>query len=179
MIPEIGAIIGGLILNGCALEDEVYHLGPLPDGSSVQVKVKSIHRQRSCVNELKCGQAGTVCIEPVLQHILLDSKSKEKGIRLRKGMVLLKGPLLQFATEFTAICELITDEGIQGVSLDISGKVYIGSMHSNGKIRKYTHLKEKQYHLEITLSTIEWIRSGLKFIFFSKTHGLKFCGSIQ
>ena len=177
IIPDVGSIVGGLVLNGNMRVGGIYNLGPLSDCSSTQVLVKSIQRQRSSISELLNGQAGTIHIEAVDNRVFVDNKSK-LGIRLRKGMSLLEEKPI-YTNLIRAVVQVITDEGIQGITPKIAGRVYIGSLQQNGTIIEQELVREKEYNIKIQLAANEWTRSGLKLIFYSPTHGLKCAGSIQ
>eukprot|EP00835_Amoeboradix_gromovi_P006891 NODE_931_length_3011_cov_0.275069.p1 type:complete len:559 gc:universal NODE_931_length_3011_cov_0.275069:566-2242(+) len=177
IIPNVGAVVGGLVLNGVLRVGNFYKLGPLANGKCMNVIIKTIHRQRSSVLEMSCNQAGTVCIEDPLGNVFTDSKSKD-GIRLRKGMSIVQEDPT-YSSMIEAVVEIITDEGIQGITANTAGRVYIGSLKQNGRIKSYELMHDKCYKVKIELQAAEWTRKGLKIIFYSPSHGLKCAGSIQ
>ena len=76
-VRGVGPVVSGLILQGGVMENDYLLLGPLRDGSFRNVRVKSIHLNRTFV---KCAVAGSdVCL--ALAGVKMDE--------LRKGMVLL------------------------------------------------------------------------------------------
>lgn len=76
-VKGVGPVVSGLILQGGVMEGDYLLLGPMKDGSFKNVRVKSIHLNRTFV---KCAVAGSdVCLA------LAGIKIEE----LRKGMAML------------------------------------------------------------------------------------------
>ncbi len=173
-IPHVGSVVGGLVLNGTIKVGEVYQIGPFTGGIAIPVEIKTIHRQRSVINELLSGQAGTVCIclldgSPFIQH--------SKKYKLGKGMAILKTP--KFENIIHANVEVISNEKSIKLSINMTGKVFIGSLQCNGTIKTLTNIENKRYSISIELTSLEWFKTGLKLIFYSSSNGLKCAGDVK
>lgn len=178
VIPDVGMIVGGIVMKGSIHVNSTYTLGPQSDGSFVEVVIESIQRQRYSVKEMTKGHAGTIRISTTSGKALVDAKSKGSGIKIHRGMVLLGCENPTATKTFTAQLEMIADEGSQGLSLGTIGKVHIGAIRQTALVKSVQPLKDKQYLVELELFQPEWVRPSLKLIFYFPSHGIKCAGTI-
>ncbi|KAK7582355.1 hypothetical protein V9T40_013800 [Parthenolecanium corni] len=75
-IPELGTVVGGLLLKGIVREGTELMLGPLDDGSYKRVKVLSMHRNKVPCKSVRASQSASVQLSESVDCV-------------RKGMVLL------------------------------------------------------------------------------------------
>ena len=121
----MGIVIGGLLSQGRVnvKEHRDYHLGPNAKGEFVKVNVVSIHRHRTPVRFVHCGQTATLAIE---YPVPVDWK-------IHRGMVLLGTedyPECYF--EFEA--ELVVLFHATGVSCGTSGMFHSGSIRQHARV---------------------------------------------
>lgn len=76
-VPDVGPVVGGIIQRGSIREGDQLLLGPCDNGSFVEVKVKTVHRNRLPCRLIQAGQAACVAVADIGRDVL------------RKGMVLL------------------------------------------------------------------------------------------
>lgn len=77
-VPEIGPVVGGLLIKGTLMENSRMRIGPLHDGSFYPVTVQSIHRNKAPCRIVRAGQSAS-----------LSFTSDKKLPNLRSGMILL------------------------------------------------------------------------------------------
>ncbi|KAK2711089.1 hypothetical protein QYM36_012308 [Artemia franciscana] len=77
MTEGVGTIVSGTALRGCIKLNDTLLLGPDPVGQFVPITVKSIHRKRMPVKEVRGGQTASFALKKVKKSLL------------RKGMVMV------------------------------------------------------------------------------------------
>lgn len=77
-VPGVGTVISGTCLQGVIRLNDTLLLGPSPVGQFISVAIKSIHRKRMNVVEVRGGQTASFAMK----------KSNIKRSQIRKGMVL-------------------------------------------------------------------------------------------
>ncbi|XKL59482.1 hypothetical protein PGB90_000498 [Kerria lacca] len=75
-IPELGTVVGGLLLKGVIREGIELMMGPLDDGRYQSVKISSMHRNKVPCKSVKASQSASLQLNDSVQYV-------------RKGMVLL------------------------------------------------------------------------------------------
>lgn len=119
MSQGVGTVVSGTTLRGLIRLNDTMLLGPDPLGSFISIAVKSIHRKRMPVKEVRGGQTASFALKKVGRQIhaaavtsiclstgfdmilLLCVKIKRSSIR--KGMVMVSPKLCPQATwEFEA-----------------------------------------------------------------------------
>lgn len=75
-IPELGSVVGGLLLKGIIREDTELMMGPMDDGRYQRVRVSSMHRNKVPCKSVKASQSASLQLN-------------ETVLSVRKGMVLL------------------------------------------------------------------------------------------
>lgn len=74
----VGTVVSGITLQGVVTLNDVLLLGPNPLGDFTPITIKSIHRKRMVVSEVRSGQTASFAM-----------KKKVKRSQIRKGMVLV------------------------------------------------------------------------------------------
>ncbi|CAG0913245.1 unnamed protein product [Notodromas monacha] len=82
-IPEVGAVVGGLLTRGVITENIRLQLGPVEGRKFIPVLVKTIHRNKTHCSIVRASQSASLSLFPV------DNSSANSIPPLRKGMVLL------------------------------------------------------------------------------------------
>uniref|UniRef100_A0A8K9WLS5 GTP-binding protein 1 n=1 Tax=Oncorhynchus mykiss TaxID=8022 RepID=A0A8K9WLS5_ONCMY len=90
-VPGVGTVVSGTTLRGLIRLNDTLLLGPDPLGSFLSIAVKSIHRKRMPVKEVRGGQTASFALKKI------------KRSSIRKGMVMISPRLTPQATwEFMA-----------------------------------------------------------------------------
>ncbi|XP_051153547.1 GTP-binding protein 1 [Leptopilina boulardi] len=80
-VPGVGTVVSGTTLRGVIRLNDTLLLGPDPLGHFVQIVIKSIHRKRMPVREVRGGQTASFSLKKI------------KRSQIRKGMVLVSPAL--------------------------------------------------------------------------------------
>lgn len=80
-VPGVGTVVSGTTLKGVIKLNDVLMLGPDPLGRFQQIAVKSIHRKRMAVKEVRAGQTASFALKKI------------KRSQIRKGMVMVSPTL--------------------------------------------------------------------------------------
>lgn len=87
-VPGVGTVVSGTCLQGVIRLNDVLMLGPDPLGHFQPIPVKSIHRKRMNVREVRSGQTASFALKKV------------KRSQIRKGMVMINQENPQACWEF-------------------------------------------------------------------------------
>jgi GTPase len=82
-VRGIGTVVSGFVTRGTWEMGEPFFMGPLKDGSVIQVVPKSVHVAKTCVNKIWAGHQ--VCFA-------LPKLSRARRRLLEKGMIAMKQP---------------------------------------------------------------------------------------
>jgi GTPase len=77
LVPGVGTVVSGTNLKGTIKLNDLLLLGPDPLGHFMQIAVKSIHRKRMPVTEVRSGQTASFALKKI------------KRSQIRKGMVMV------------------------------------------------------------------------------------------
>lgn len=77
-VPEVGPVVGGLLVKGMLTEKSSMKIGPLTDGSFLPVVMQTIHRNKAPCRAVRAGQSAS-----------LSFAHYQRLPHLRSGMVLL------------------------------------------------------------------------------------------
>jgi GTPase len=80
-VPGVGTVVSGTTLKGVIRLNDTLMLGPDPLGHFQQIAVKSIHRKRMAVKEVRAGQTASFALKKI------------KRSQIRKGMVMVSPSL--------------------------------------------------------------------------------------
>ncbi|XP_056265035.1 GTP binding protein 1, like isoform X3 [Pseudoliparis swirei] len=120
-VPGVGTVVSGTTLRGLIRLNDILLLGPDPLGTFLPIAVKSIHRKRMAVKEVRGGQTASFALKKV------------KRSSIRKGMVMVSPKLLPQATwEFEA--EILVLHHPTTISPRYQAMVHCGSIRQTATI---------------------------------------------
>ncbi|XP_068606887.1 GTP-binding protein 1-like [Brachionichthys hirsutus] len=120
-VPGVGTVVSGTTLHGIIRLNDVLLLGPDPLGTFIAITIKSIHRKRMPVREVRGGQTASFALKKV------------KRSSIRKGMVMVSPKLMPQATwEFEA--EILVLHHPTTISPRYQAMVHCGSIRQTATI---------------------------------------------
>ncbi|XP_053689775.1 GTP-binding protein 1 [Sabethes cyaneus] len=123
-VPGVGTVVSGITLQGVVHLNDVLLLGPTPLGDFQPITIKSIHRKRMIVREVRSGQTASFALKKI------------KRSQIRKGMVLVSPELNpQACWEFD--CEILVLHHPTTISSKYgrwSAMVHCGSIRQTAQI---------------------------------------------
>ncbi|KAM3865350.1 GTP binding protein 1, like [Diretmus argenteus] len=120
-VPGVGTVVSGTTLRGLIRLNDTLLLGPDPLGSFIPIAVKSIHRKRMPVREVRGGQTASFALKKI------------KRSSIRKGMVMISPRLTPQATwEFEA--EILVLHHPTTISPRYQAMVHCGSIRQTATI---------------------------------------------
>lgn len=120
-VPGVGTVVSGLILKGSIKVNDLLYLGPDSLGHYQQVSIRSIHRKRLPVTEVRSGQTASFALKKVRRD------------EVRKGMVMLASNTQPPAYwEFTA--EILILHHATTISVRYQAVIHCGSIRQTAQI---------------------------------------------
>ncbi|XP_069545613.1 GTP binding protein 1, like isoform X1 [Brachyistius frenatus] len=120
-VPGVGTVVSGTTLRGVIRLNDTLLLGPDPLGIFITIAVKSIHRKRMPVKEVRGGQTASFALKKI------------KRSSIRKGMVMVSPKLMPHATwEFEA--EILVLHHPTTISPRYQAMVHCGSIRQTATI---------------------------------------------
>uniref|UniRef100_A0AAG5D9W8 GTP-binding protein 1 n=1 Tax=Anopheles atroparvus TaxID=41427 RepID=A0AAG5D9W8_ANOAO len=123
-VPGVGTVVSGITLQGVVRLNETLLLGPDPLGDFQSITIKSIHRKRMVVKEVRSGQTASFALKKI------------KRSQIRKGMVMVSPALNpQACWEFD--CEILVLHHPTTISSKYgrwSAMVHCGSIRQTAQI---------------------------------------------
>ncbi|XP_041839109.1 GTP binding protein 1, like isoform X2 [Melanotaenia boesemani] len=120
-VPGVGTVVSGTTLRGLIRLNDTLLLGPDPLGTFIPIAVKSIHRKRMPVREVRGGQTASFALKKI------------KRSSIRKGMVMVSPKLMPQATwEFEA--EILVLHHPTTISPRYQAMVHCGSIRQTATI---------------------------------------------
>ncbi|KAM8771985.1 GTP binding protein 1, like isoform 1-T1 [Acanthopagrus schlegelii] len=120
-VPGVGTVVSGTTLRGMIRLNDTLLLGPDPLGTFIPIAVKSIHRKRMPVREVRGGQTASFALKKI------------KRSSIRKGMVMVSPKLMPQATwEFEA--EILVLHHPTTISPRYQAMVHCGSIRQTATI---------------------------------------------
>ncbi|XP_036409058.1 GTP-binding protein 1 isoform X1 [Megalops cyprinoides] len=120
-VPGVGTVVSGTTLRGLIRLNDTMLLGPDPLGSFIPIAVKSIHRKRMPVKEVRGGQTASFALKKI------------KRSSIRKGMVMVSPKLNpQASWEFEA--EILVLHHPTTISPRYQAMVHCGSIRQTATI---------------------------------------------
>ncbi|XP_061576618.1 GTP-binding protein 1-like isoform X1 [Cololabis saira] len=120
-VPGVGTVVSGTTLRGLIRLNDMLLLGPDPLGTFIPIAVKSIHRKRMPVREVRGGQTASFALKKI------------KRSSIRKGMVMVSPRLMPQATwEFEA--EILVLHHPTTISPRYQAMVHCGSIRQTATI---------------------------------------------
>ncbi|XP_058795873.1 GTP-binding protein 1 isoform X1 [Phymastichus coffea] len=120
-VPGVGTVVSGTTLKGVIRLNDVLLLGPDPLGHFQQIAIKSIHRKRMPVREVRGGQTASFALKKI------------KRSQIRKGMVMVSPALNpQACWEFEG--EILVLHHPTTISSRYQAMVHCGSIRQTASI---------------------------------------------
>ncbi|XP_015607433.1 GTP-binding protein 1 [Cephus cinctus] len=120
-VPGVGTVVSGTTLKGIIKLNDTLLLGPDPLGHFIQIAVKSIHRKRMPVREVRGGQTASFALKKI------------KRSQIRKGMVMVSPALNpQACWEFEG--EILVLHHPTTISSRYQAMVHCGSIRQTASI---------------------------------------------
>ncbi|CAH0555008.1 unnamed protein product [Brassicogethes aeneus] len=120
-VPGVGTVVSGTTLKGVIRLNDTLMLGPDPLGSFQPIAVKSIHRKRMAVREVRAGQTASFALKKI------------KRSHIRKGMVMVSPALNpQACWEFEG--EILVLHHPTTISSRYQAMVHCGSIRQTASI---------------------------------------------
>lgn len=120
-VPGVGTVVSGTCLQGIIKLNDILMLGPDPLGHFQQITVKSIHRKRMIVREVRSGQTASFALKKI------------KRSQIRKGMVMVSPDLNpQACWEFEG--EILVLHHPTTISQRYQAMVHCGSIRQTASI---------------------------------------------
>ncbi|XP_058126223.1 GTP-binding protein 1 [Anopheles ziemanni] len=123
-VPGVGTVVSGITLQGVVRLNETLLLGPDPLGDFQPITIKSIHRKRMVVKEVRSGQTASFALKKI------------KRSHIRKGMVMVS-PVLNPQACWEFDCEILVLHHPTTISSKYgrwSAMVHCGSIRQTAQI---------------------------------------------
>lgn len=155
-VPGVGTVVSGTCLQGIIRLNDVLKLGPDPLGSFLSIAVKSIHRKRMNVGEVRSGQTASFALKKI------------KKSQIRKGMVLVSPALNpQACWEFEG--EILVLHHPTTISKRYQAMVHCGSIRQTASIimmdKECLRTGDKAKVKFRFIKNPEYIKSGQRMVF--------------
>lgn len=155
-VPGVGTVVSGLTLKGMIRLNDVLCLGPDSLGHFVNVAIRSIHRKRMPVREVRSGQTASFSLKKI------------KRSDIRKGMVMLS-PVLKPVASWEFEGEILVLHHPTTISPRYQAMVHCGSVRQTASILSmsvdYLRTGDKaKVHFRF-MKNPEYIRPGQKMVF--------------
>ncbi|XP_065066312.1 GTP-binding protein 1-like [Rhopilema esculentum] len=155
-VPGVGTVVSGTTLQGVVHVNDVLLLGPDSTGSFQPLPVKSVHRKRMPVKEVRAGQTASFSLKKI------------KRQDIRKGMVMTSRDLEPAATwEFEA--EVLVLHHPTTITTRYQAMVHCGSLRQTATIlsmdREHLRTGDRALCRFRFIKNPEFIQAGTKMIF--------------
>lgn len=155
-VPGVGTVVSGLTLKGVIRLNDVLCLGPDSLGHFVNVAIRSIHRKRMPVREVRSGQTASFSLKKI------------KRSDIRKGMVMVS-PVLKPQAFWEFEGEILVLHHPTTISPRYQAMVHCGSVRQTASILSmsvdYLRTGDKaKVHFRF-MKNPEYIRIGQKMVF--------------
>lgn len=155
-VPGVGTVVSGTCLQGLIKLNDVLMLGPDPLGSFMAIAVKSIHRKRMNVKEVRGGQTASFALKKI------------KRSQIRKGMVMVSPDLKpQACWEFEG--EILVLHHPTTISSRYQAMVHCGSIRQTASIvnmsKECLRTGDKAHVKFRFIKHPEYIRAGQRMVF--------------
>jgi len=155
-VPGVGTVVSGTTLRGTIRVNDSMLLGPDPLGHFMPIAVKSIHRKRMPVTEVKSGQTASFSLKRI------------KRSQIRKGMVMLSQQLdPQCCYEFEG--EILVLHHPTTISTKYQAMVHCGSIRQTASIIRMSsdclRTGDKAQVLFRFVKHPEYLKEGQRLVF--------------
>ncbi|KAL4240524.1 GTP-binding protein 1 [Mactra antiquata] len=155
-VPGVGTVVSGTLLQGFVRLNDTLMLGPDPLGQFTPMVIKSIHRKRMPVKEVRGGQTASFALKKI------------KRSSIRKGMVMVSPKLNpQACWEFES--EILVLHHPTTISIKYQAMVHVGSVRQTATIISMTseHLRtgDKAIVRFRFIKNPEYLRPDMRMVF--------------
>lgn len=155
-VPGVGTVVSGTTLQGVVKVNDVLQMGPDSVGKFQLVPVKSVHRKRLPVKEVRAGQTASFALKKI------------KRSDIRKGMVMISRELDAIATwEFDA--DILVLHHPTTISTKYQAMIHCGSLRQTATIihmdKEHLRTGDKATCRFRFIKSPEYIQPGTKMIF--------------
>lgn len=155
-VPGVGTVVSGTLLQGYVKLNDTLMLGPDPLGQFQPMVIKSIHRKRMPVKEVRGGQTASFALKKI------------KRSSIRKGMVMVSPKLDPKACwEFEG--EILVLHHPTTISVKYQAMVHVGSVRQTATIISMTseHLRtgDKAIVRFRFIKNPEYLRPDMRMVF--------------
>ncbi|XP_055918826.1 GTP-binding protein 1 [Eupeodes corollae] len=155
-VPGVGTVVSGTCLQGVIKLNDVLLLGPDPVGQFIPIAIKSIHRKRMNVKEVRGGQTASFSLKKI------------KRSQIRKGMVMVSPELKPHACwEFEG--EILVLHHPTTIFSRYQAMVHCGSIRQTASIltmsRECLRTGDKAHVKFRFIKHPEYIRPGQRMVF--------------
>uniref|UniRef100_A0A1A9VJ01 GTP-binding protein 1 n=1 Tax=Glossina austeni TaxID=7395 RepID=A0A1A9VJ01_GLOAU len=155
-VPGVGTVVSGTCLQGLIKLNDVLMLGPDPLGNFMPIAVKSIHRKRMNVKEVRGGQTASFALKKI------------KRSQIRKGMVMVSPEIKpQACWEFEG--EILVLHHPTTISSRYQAMVHCGSIRQTASIvtmsKECLRTGDKAHVKFRFIKHPEYIRPGQRMVF--------------
>ncbi|KAI9564907.1 hypothetical protein GHT06_008648 [Daphnia sinensis] len=155
-VPGVGTVVSGTTLRGTIRLNDTLLLGPDPVGQFMPIAIKSIHRKRMPVKEVRGGQTASFALKKI------------KRSQIRKGMVLVS-PLLNPTASWEFEGEILVLHHPTTISTRYQAMVHCGSLRQTAQIQSMSQEclrtgDKALVHFRF-IKHPEYIKPGLRLVF--------------
>ncbi|KAK4020155.1 GTP-binding protein 1 [Daphnia magna] len=155
-VPGVGTVVSGTTLRGTIRLNDTLLLGPDPVGQFIPIAIKSIHRKRMPVKEVRGGQTASFALKKI------------KRSQIRKGMVLVS-PLLNPTASWEFEGEILVLHHPTTISTRYQAMVHCGSLRQTAQIQSMSQEclrtgDKALVHFRF-IKHPEYIKPGLRLVF--------------
>lgn len=155
-VPGVGTVVSGTLLQGYVKLNDTLMLGPDPLGQFQPMVIKSIHRKRMPVKEVRGGQTASFALKKI------------KRSSIRKGMVMVSPKLNpQACWEFEG--EILVLHHPTTISVKYQAMVHVGSVRQTATIISMTseHLRtgDKATVRFRFIKNPEYLKTDMRMVF--------------
>ncbi|XP_057369884.1 GTP-binding protein 1-like [Daphnia carinata] len=155
-VPGVGTVVSGTTLRGTIRLNDTLLLGPDPVGQFIPITIKSIHRKRMPVKEVRGGQTASFALKKI------------KRSQIRKGMVLVS-PLLNPTASWEFEGEILVLHHPTTISTRYQAMVHCGSLRQTAQIQSMSQeclrTGDKALVNFRFIKHPEYIKPGLRLVF--------------
>lgn len=155
-VPGVGTVVSGTLLQGFIKLNDTMLLGPDALGQFQPIIIKSIHRKRMPVKEVRGGQTASFALKKI------------KRSSIRKGMVMVS-PRLEPKACWEFEGEILVLHHPTTISVRYQAMVHVGSVRQTATIIQMTsaHLRtgDKALVRFRFIKNPEYLKSGMRLVF--------------
>lgn len=155
-VPGVGVVVSGITLRGVIRINDTLLLGPDPVGHFMSASIRSIHRKRMSVREVRGGQTASFTLKKV------------KRSQIRKGMVMVS-PLLKPTASLEFEADILVLHHPTTINPRYQAMVHCGSIRQTAFILKMSSRSLRTGERAIVhfrfIKYPEYLKKGQRLVF--------------